>query len=221
MDNNTKKKLLLKNQSILFYQIKRSRKLVLAQLATGVLFLLAFFISVYLRFVLGPTSFPLALFLTLCLFLFLILWKDLLFVRLFKLSSDSLTKIEPSSDYPPPFIGLLPFINEVIWFLSPLKTENSYTSNKTQFIEKRMRNELYQHIILIIIIILNYFLTIHELSLYSINSTGFSLLHGIWLLIIFLSFLRTFFFIYWKNIVSRWVITSEDIDDWERILKTV
>ncbi len=219
MDNNEKKTLLLKNQSILLHQIKRSRKLVLAQLTSGLLFFLAFLISFYLRFVLRPNSFPLALFLTLCLFLILLLWRDLLFIRLFKLNTESLMRIEALSDDSSPHIGLLSFINEVLWFLHPLKSKPSYEPSKAQYIEKRMRNELNRHIILNIVVILNYLLTILELGFYNGNPTNLSLIHSIWLLIIFLSFVRSFFFLYWRNITSKWVLASKEIDNWGRDLE--
>jgi hypothetical protein len=68
-------------------------------------------------------------------------------------------------------------------------------------------------------VILNYFLTILELSSYNINPTNLSLIHSIWLLIIFLICVRSFFFLYWKKITSKWVVASEEIDNWGRDLE--
>jgi hypothetical protein len=132
---------------------------------------------------------------------------------------DSLMKIESLSGKESPHIGLLPFINEVLWFLHPLKSVDSYEPNKAEYIEKRLRNELSKHTILIILMILNYLLTILELYLNDIEPSSFSFIHGIWFLIIFLSFIRLFFFLEWRKITSQWILTGKEIDSWRKNLE--
>lgn len=220
MDNTGKTDLLLKNQAILIHQIKRSRKLVLAQLATVILFFLSFLLVTYLRFYLRPDSFPLVLFLTLCGFLILILWKDFLFIQLFKLNSEALTKIEVVSVDSPLYIGILPFINEVLWFLQPLKFRDSYETEKFQNIEKRMTNELLRHFVFIVVVSLNYLFTIQELRFYHISPSVLSVVNLLWTICIFLSLVRLSLFLSWKNITAKWVSASSEIFKWGREIET-